>query len=99
MRLTLIRMEDQRYELLWSQHHLLMDGWSAYLVLKEVMAAYQALTQGRQCSMEPARPFRDHINWLQRQDSSKAEAVLAHNTQRIYRADVVVGQSSGCRTM
>ncbi len=73
MRLTLIRMEDNRYELVWSQHHLLMDGWSGYLVLKEVAAVYEAISEGRERRLEPSRPYRAYINWLQRQDLSKAE--------------------------
>ena len=73
MRLTLIRMEEHRYELIWSQHHLLMDGWSGYLVLKEIVAVYQAISQGLEYRMELSRPYRDYVNWLQRQDLSKAE--------------------------
>ena len=73
MRLTLIRMEETRCELLWSQHHLLIDGWSSFLVLKEVVEVYEAVSQGGECALEPARPYRAYINWLQKQDLTKAE--------------------------
>ena len=73
MRLALIRLAENHHELIWSHHHLLFEGWSSFLILKDVMAIYQALSEGRDCRLEPVRPYRDYIKWLQRQDSSKAE--------------------------
>ena len=73
MRLTLIRLSESRYQFIWSYHHILMDGWSRYLVLKEALAAYEAISQGRDCELEPPRPYRTYINWLHGQDLSKAE--------------------------
>ncbi|MBV8349636.1 MAG: AMP-binding protein, partial [Mycolicibacterium sp.] len=54
-------------------HHLLMDGWSSFLILKDVLAFYGALSEGRDCRLEPVRPYRDYIHWLQRQDRLQAE--------------------------
>src|SRR5579859_4575564 len=34
MRLTLIRLADEQTRLIWSRHHLLLDGWSVMLVLQ-----------------------------------------------------------------
>src|SRR6266478_6357907 len=42
MRLYLIRVEDDAYCFLWSSHHILLDGWSASLLLKEVFTLYEA---------------------------------------------------------
>ena len=73
MRLAMVRLGENHYELIWSHHHLLMDGWSSFLILKDVMAIYQALSEGRDCRLAPVRPYHDYISWLQRQDLSKAE--------------------------
>jgi amino acid adenylation domain-containing protein len=72
-RLALIRLGENHHELIWSHHHLLIDGWSSFLILKDVMAIYQAISEGRDCQLEPVRPYRDYINWLHGQDRSKAE--------------------------
>src|SRR5271165_2431641 len=74
MRLALIRMDETGYELIWSHHHLLMDGWSSFLILKDVMAIYQALKEGRNCRLGPLRPYRDFVDWLQKYEQSKAES-------------------------
>jgi amino acid adenylation domain-containing protein/non-ribosomal peptide synthase protein (TIGR01720 family) len=73
-RLTLVRWADDKWFLLWSRHHLLLDGWSVAHVMREWLAAYQALTEGRAVTPTTARPFRDYLGWLKRQDASKAEA-------------------------
>jgi len=36
MRLTVLRLADHSYQIVWSKHHLILDGWSAPLVLEEV---------------------------------------------------------------
>ena len=73
MRLTLIRIADDSYHFVWSKHHLILDGWSTALVLKEVVQLYEALCQGQNVPNAPNRPYRDYIAWLQKQDLSKAE--------------------------
>jgi amino acid adenylation domain-containing protein len=73
MRLTLIQLTEATYHLIWSHHHLLLDGWSTQLIFKEVIAYYEAFCQGQQLSLERPCPYRDYIAWLQQQDLSQAE--------------------------
>ena len=73
LRLALIRLSPRRYRFVWSHHHLLLDGWSMPLVLKEVEARYDQCCRGQVPSAEPVRPYRDYLAWLQRQDLSNAE--------------------------
>ncbi|MEP0858565.1 amino acid adenylation domain-containing protein [Trichocoleus sp. DQ-U1] len=74
MRLALIRLANDTYQVVWSHHHILLDGWSGPLVFQEVYAFYQAFCQGQELHLERPRPFREYITWLQQQDLSKAEA-------------------------
>ncbi|HYW74625.1 MAG TPA: condensation domain-containing protein, partial [Pyrinomonadaceae bacterium] len=73
MRLTLIRLEDQVHQFVWSYHHLLIDGWSRALIYKEVLALYEAFRQAQDADLETRRPYRDYIRWLRTQDLAKAE--------------------------
>lgn len=73
MRLILIQVAADAYQFVWSHHHLLIDGWSTPLVLKEVLSVYNANCQGQTVSLERCRPYRDYIAWLQQQDLSQAE--------------------------
>ncbi len=74
MRLALLQIDDNAHYFAWSHHHALMDGWSMPLLLKEVLFCYETLAQGKSPYLPPARPYREYINWLQKQDPSGAEA-------------------------
>ena len=74
MRLSLAQCSDQAYYLLWSYHHVLLDGWSGPLLVKELFAAYESIQRGSTPSAPTARPYRDYIAWLQNQDMAAAEA-------------------------
>ncbi|MEU0032377.1 condensation domain-containing protein, partial [Streptomyces sp. NPDC006335] len=73
MRLALVRLGEDRHQLLWSYHHLLLDGWSAPVVLGEVLQAYWESMAGRQPLLPERRPFRDFVAWLGEQGQDEAE--------------------------
>jgi hypothetical protein len=73
MRLTLFRLTDDSYQIIWSKHHLILDGWSTALVFQDVVQLYQGLVRSQDASLAPCRPFKDYITWLRKQDLSKAE--------------------------
>ncbi len=72
MRLALFRRAEAQYHLLWSYHHVLLDGWSKSILFHEVAASYEALCRGQSPRLEPARPFRDYIAWQQQQAEAEA---------------------------
>jgi microcystin synthetase protein McyA len=73
MRLTLIRLTEDTYQLYWCNHHLILDGWSASILAQELLAIYAALSNGRPPALPPAPSFRNYIAWLQKQDLDSAE--------------------------
>ncbi|HEU0173258.1 MAG TPA: condensation domain-containing protein, partial [Blastocatellia bacterium] len=74
MRLSLIRLADEAQELIWTFHHILLDGWSVPLLLREIFIHYKAFSQHRKIQLPPPRAFGDFIAWLQKQDLKKAES-------------------------
>ncbi|SYX91578.1 Linear gramicidin synthase subunit C [Pseudomonas reidholzensis] len=68
MRLTLVRLDDDRLHLLWTRHHILMDGWSNSRLLGEVLQTYH----GRPSAPLSAR-FGDYIRWLGEQPQAALE--------------------------
>ncbi|MFL6261094.1 MAG: amino acid adenylation domain-containing protein [Thermoanaerobaculia bacterium] len=74
MRITLLRVADEEWRLIWSFHHLLVDGWSNSILLREVFALYNALTRGEEPALPAPRPYREYVAWLQRQSLASAEA-------------------------
>ncbi len=71
-RVILCKIEDSKYRVIISNHHILWDGWSTGIILKEFFAAYRALVKGSQLGKAPAKvPFKEFIKWQQKRDLDK----------------------------
>jgi amino acid adenylation domain-containing protein len=68
LRYALFRVGEQAHWLAWTQHQLLLDGWSKMLIYAEVSRLYQARAAGRALELGSAPSYRDHVAWLGRQD-------------------------------
>jgi hypothetical protein len=73
MRLTLLNTGQGARILVWSHHHILMDGWCRPVLLRELFALYDDFCREREPGLPPSRPYRDYITWLARQDAVEAE--------------------------
>jgi len=73
MRLAIARWSEDEVMLVWTSHHVLLDGWSTAQVFDEVFEQYAATVEGRQARLTPRRPFRDYLQWLGSQDQRVAE--------------------------
>jgi NRPS condensation-like uncharacterized protein len=73
MRLTLFQLDEADYQCIWTFHHILLDGRSFPIVLKEVFAFYEAFCRGQNLQLKQPHPYRDHVEWLQQQDPARGE--------------------------
>jgi amino acid adenylation domain-containing protein/non-ribosomal peptide synthase protein (TIGR01720 family) len=74
LRLALLHLGRGRQRFVLTFHHLLLDGWSLSLVLRDVVGGYLARVRGRPPALPARPPYRDYIAWLARQDLGHAEA-------------------------
>ncbi|MCD9875952.1 non-ribosomal peptide synthetase [Streptomyces guryensis] len=72
LRCTLVRTGEHRHRLLVTHHHILLDGWSVSVLLRELLALYAA--DGDPAVLAPAPPYRAFLEWLNRRERSAAEA-------------------------
>jgi amino acid adenylation domain-containing protein/non-ribosomal peptide synthase protein (TIGR01720 family) len=68
MRLYVIQLEERLWTVIWSHHHILMDGWSVGNVMKELLAVYRALKKGMKPSLPAPHPYSDYLKWLEKLD-------------------------------
>jgi amino acid adenylation domain-containing protein len=45
-RLSLVKLADNQFVLLWAAHHIIIDGWSMGIMLKDLADYYSAASQG-----------------------------------------------------
>ncbi|MGO4129851.1 condensation domain-containing protein, partial [Inquilinus sp. YAF38] len=69
MRVLLLQMAEGQHRLVWTFHHILMDGWSTSRLIGEVLSQYH----GAAPAVGPGR-YRDHIAWLAGRDAAADEA-------------------------
>ncbi|QKW22406.1 amino acid adenylation domain-containing protein [Kitasatospora sp. NA04385] len=71
LRFTLVKLGADRYRFLLTNHHILLDGWSMPLLVRELFALYAA--RGAEGDLAPAAEYKDYLAWLGRQDRSASE--------------------------
>ncbi|HEY0475424.1 MAG TPA: amino acid adenylation domain-containing protein, partial [Kribbella sp.] len=74
LRVAIAALSPTEVHLVWTLHHVLLDGWSAAQIFDEVCEHYAAIVDGRRPELVPRRPFRDYLRWLDEQDQPAAEA-------------------------
>ncbi|EYU17219.1 non-ribosomal peptide synthase/amino acid adenylation enzyme [Photorhabdus aegyptia] len=71
MRIGIRACGGGRYRLLWTCHHMLLDGWSGPLVWQEIQRLYR---EGEGAALPLPVAYKAYIAWLGRQDREKARA-------------------------
>ncbi|MFB6849850.1 amino acid adenylation domain-containing protein [Streptomyces sp. NPDC056373] len=70
LRHLLVKWSADSHRLLVTNHHILLDGWSKQLLVRE----FTALHSGEHpAALPPAPAYRDYLAWLGRQDRTAAE--------------------------
>ncbi|HEV7515809.1 MAG TPA: condensation domain-containing protein, partial [Thermoanaerobaculia bacterium] len=92
LRTTLLRLSPEDHLVLWNVHHIVADGWSLGVFLRELGALYGALREGRPAAL-PALPvqYADFALWQREWLSGPAlEARLARSRERLAGAPTVL---------
>ncbi|MCD2523924.1 lichenysin non-ribosomal peptide synthetase LicC [Bacillus licheniformis] len=79
MRTAVFKKGQDRYEWVWSYHHILLDGWCFGIVVQELFEVYNALRENRPYSLGPVRPYKEYIKWLESQDKQKSLVYWEHH--------------------
>ncbi|MFC8278445.1 condensation domain-containing protein, partial [Streptomyces sp. NPDC057271] len=64
LRIAVVRLSPQRHRVLLSNHHIILDGWSMQVLLRELFTLYADET----AELPRIAPYRDYLGWLAAQD-------------------------------
>ncbi|MGC5562292.1 amino acid adenylation domain-containing protein [Streptomyces sp. FR-108] len=92
-RLALAVLEPGRTELVLTAHHVLFDGWSAPLLVRDLLLLYAS--DGDPAALPPARDYGDFLSWLARQDQDEAARVWAAELAGIEGPTLLAPDSAG----
>nr|WP_231574946.1 non-ribosomal peptide synthase/polyketide synthase [Paenibacillus sp. FSL R7-0273] len=72
MRVTVVVGKDGRRHVIWSFHHILMDGWCTSILMQELMTIYRGIKTKQPVELRPVEPFSRYVQWLNKQDREAA---------------------------
>ncbi|MGY4490641.1 amino acid adenylation domain-containing protein [Pseudomonas sp. TE3610] len=78
LRLVLVRTSEHTHHLIWTSHHILMDGWSSARLISEMMQAYLGDTLPRVTGR-----YRDYLAWLGQQDQGLSDSFWRERLQAL----------------
>ena len=67
-RVALIRTAEDRHRFVLTNHHIVLDGWSLPILLREIFASYHGQR------LAAAVPYRRFVTWLADRDRDAARA-------------------------
>uniref|UniRef100_UPI0021D180A4 non-ribosomal peptide synthetase n=1 Tax=Streptomyces lycopersici TaxID=2974589 RepID=UPI0021D180A4 len=71
-RILLVKTGPDRHRMVVTLHHIVLDGWSLRILIRELWAAYTAGGDTRE--LAPTTPYGEYLAWLARQDREAARA-------------------------
>jgi non-ribosomal peptide synthase protein (TIGR01720 family) len=74
VRMLMVRLAENTYQSIFTGHYMRTDGWSSETLIDECYRFYSMFSRGQDLQLPLNRPYRDYIDWLQRQDQAAAES-------------------------
>ncbi|GAB4583049.1 amino acid adenylation domain-containing protein [Nocardia sp. IFM 10818] len=73
LRLTLARTSADAWTLLITSHHLVLDGWSMPLLIRELLTGYLAGERDLGTALPPTQSYREFLSWLADREGTAVE--------------------------
>ncbi|MGW3912507.1 amino acid adenylation domain-containing protein [Streptomyces sp. NPDC005070] len=88
IRLALAVLEPDRAELVLTAHHVLFDGWSTPLLMRDLLLLYAA--DGDPAALAPTRDYADFLTWLTHHDHEESGRVWAAELDGVQEPTLLV---------
>lgn len=76
-RITLCKLNDVKWVMIITHHHIIYDGWSTGIILKEFFEVYHGLIENKDITFTKKAKYKNYVQWLK----SKEE----HNLNKYWK--------------
>jgi amino acid adenylation domain-containing protein len=90
VRVQLISYKDKDFHLIVTGHHIICDGWSLSLMLRELSIIYSATKKGESVELEPAVSFIQYAKELEQENNSIQQQQVESFWMQQFKDDVPV---------
>jgi amino acid adenylation domain-containing protein len=73
MRVSIFQIDETEYKFIWSNHHIIMDGWCIGILSSEFMEIYKSLMEDKPYTLPPVISYGKYIRWLGNQGMEEAK--------------------------
>ncbi|MCH5584990.1 amino acid adenylation domain-containing protein [Shimazuella sp. AN120528] len=98
MRVEAITIGKQEHRLVWSYHHVLLDGWSMPIVLDELLEIYQSLLTQHRLQLPSVGSYEQYFEWLSEQDEELAKSYWSHQLADASAAVIAIQADDGSKS-
>ncbi|MEU5883556.1 amino acid adenylation domain-containing protein [Spirillospora sp. NPDC047279] len=93
LRFTLVRLGELRHRLIFTNHHILLDGWSTPILATELFLLY--VQGGHDDGFPRVTPYKGYLAWLAKQDRGAAEAAWSRALEGVAEPSLVAPEAAG----
>jgi amino acid adenylation domain-containing protein len=88
-RLALIRLGPAQFRLVMSYHHLILDAWSLFVLLRDSLELYHSEREVRAPELAPPRTFGDYVAFMEHEDVAAARDYWKQRLAGLCEATVI----------
>ncbi len=92
VRCNVLRLSDTKNLLLFTAHHLIADGWSCGVLLKDLGVLYAAHMEGRPAALEPPQQLSDFVRFLHTPEQLETRQEARDFWLKLYDGDLPKAQ-------
>ncbi|WP_223778405.1 non-ribosomal peptide synthetase [Streptomyces sp. 135] len=93
LKVLLVKTGHERYRMMVTLHHIVLDGWSLPVLRRELWACYEA--GGTADGLPAVTPYSEFLAWLGRQDKEAAQEAWAAELSGAEEPTLVVPVTPG----
>ncbi len=68
LRVRVVQLAEGEHDVILTWHHILFDGWSTHLVLRDLLSLYDASLSGTVAALPPVPSYAPYVEWLKSRD-------------------------------
>jgi len=72
MKLNIIELDESNFEVIWTRHHILMDGWCSEIIINDLLKSYVCFKNNNEPDFMEVVPYSSYISWLNKETDPNA---------------------------
>ncbi|WP_459478622.1 amino acid adenylation domain-containing protein [Clostridium saccharoperbutylacetonicum] len=68
IRVSVIKTGKDIFKIIYSFHHIIMDGWCLGIIIKDVIDMYRLISKNKEVMFDETEEYSGYLEWLDKQD-------------------------------